>query len=95
MFSNKSSIFSGCHGISLYKFKDAFRIHSNISDGTFCENGKQLKAVNYVKKKKQIPLSMFDWVVNTPLQALLYFCGIQTVNGNILIRQNSISINPT
>ena len=45
--------------------------------------------------KKQIPLSMFDWVVNTPLQALLYFCGIQTVNGNILIRQNSISINPT
>ena len=46
-------------------------------------------------KKKQIPLSMFDWVVNTPLQALLYFCGIQTVNGNILIRQNSISINPT
>ena len=37
---------------------------------------------------------MFDWVLNTPLQALVYFCGIQTVNGNILIRQNSILIYP-
>ena len=41
------------------------RTHSNIEDGTFCENSYRLKAVNFFRK---VALSkMFDWVPNTLL----------------------------
>ena len=58
-------------------FTGVFKTQSNIYDGAFL--GKQLKIVNYFRKKTS--QQMFDWVLNTPLvltiKFILYKVGLQ------------------